>query len=69
MTKQYIIAEELNKRPLRYLNMKVIDVQEEVGKKLKKEFDYRGWSNNDVVVYSTLLCMLREVNKYRLEHE
>ena len=57
--KQEHIAIEIAKDPERYLNMKVVEVQEEIGRKLKSVFEERGWTNGDTVVYGTLLCMAR----------
>ena len=61
MNKQELIAQELVKDLPRYLNMKVVDVQEEIGKKLLSVFEEREWTNGDGVVYGTLLCMAREM--------
>ncbi len=63
MTKQEMIAREINKDPLRYLNMKIEDVREEIGKKLQCSFEENKWNNNDSVVYGTLLCAFNEVLK------
>ena len=54
-------AKELIKDLPRYLDMRVVDVQEEVGKKLSTIFEKRKWTNGDGVVYGTLLCMAREM--------
>ncbi len=61
MNKQELIARELVKDLPRYLDMKVVDVQEEVGKKLFTIFEEQNWTNGDGVVYGTLLCMAREM--------
>jgi len=63
MNKQEHIATEIAKDTERYLGMKVVDVQDEIGRKLKIIFEERGWTNGDMVVYGTLLCMARVMHK------
>jgi len=59
MNKQEMIATEIAKDPQRFLSMRVVDVQDEIGKKLAHKFEQKGWTNGDGVVYGTLLTMAR----------
>ncbi|WP_415405895.1 hypothetical protein ACLHDG_09010 [Sulfurovum sp. CS9] len=62
MHKQDMIAREIAKDIPRYLTMRVVDVQEEIGIKLRDEFAKNKWTNKDMVVYGTLLAMARAMN-------